>query len=147
MEIYQHSIISIILTVVLWPLYGPWALLAIVGGVLIDSDHVLWYWAKSNKFNIKKTYSYCQNVGQTANIKEYKQAWMPFHSYEALLALMILSIIFPQSTPLLIGLLLHLLLDFFWVLYNWKDMLFFHLFCKSGIVFFYLWFKGSFRKH
>ncbi|MBC8500325.1 MAG: hypothetical protein ISS25_01510 [Nanoarchaeota archaeon] len=137
MEIWQHTVISAIITAVLWPFFSWWSLLVLVGGVLIDSDHVLWYYYRRGDFNLRKVYSYCRAISDNKDTKEYKKAVLIFHSYEALVVLAVLSFFIPQFVLLLIGVIEHMLSDFLYTLYKWRGPYSLVVFRKSAIVFLY----------
>jgi len=143
MDIWVHTIVSIIIELLLWPFFGVWAILVFVGGVLIDVDHVIWYFSKTGKFNLKKNYDHCQDIARRKDVKSYKSATMIFHTFDVLLLVVLLTLIYPNLAPLLIGLVAHLLMDHFYVSANWGKPHFIHLFKKSSLIFLY----KSVKKH
>lgn len=120
MDIWIHTITSIILTGILWPVYGFWSLFAIVGGVLVDFDHLLWHIAKTKRINILKAYKYCKKIEITKDVKEYEKTYMIFHNYYATSVLAVLAIIIPYTAPLFSGYVLHMLLDYISLEYRLK---------------------------
>ncbi|NQU98923.1 hypothetical protein HQ533_05645 [Candidatus Woesearchaeota archaeon] len=137
MDIWIHTVISAIIAAVLWPFFGPLSLLVFVGGVLSDADHVLWYLVKYKTFNLKKSYDYCKDISVNKRIEIYKKAVLIFHSFDALIGLLILSIIYNPLYIVLLGLVVHLFLDFIAPIIFWKGNYFACVFRKSAIVFLY----------
>ncbi|MBU1201363.1 MAG: hypothetical protein KJ583_04845 [Nanoarchaeota archaeon] len=137
MNILSHTIISAVIAMILWPFFGFWSLLVLVGGVLVDSDHLFWYVVTHRKFSIRKAYVYCMNIELEKNIPEYLSVVVIFHSYETVIALVLLATIIPQTIPLALGLVVHLLLDFVHIYSLYKKSYFLTLFKKSAVIFLY----------
>jgi len=131
MDIWVHTVVSLILTIILWPIYGPFALLALVGGVLIDFDHIINYFEKTKSLSLKKTYNYCMEIRDRNDEEEYKDLVLIFHTYQSLAIMIMLAVIIPILTPCLFGMILHLILDDIHTYYHFKKNLFIYRMIKS----------------
>ncbi|MFH1440042.1 MAG: hypothetical protein ABIG89_05725 [Candidatus Woesearchaeota archaeon] len=106
MDIKDHIIVSIILALALFPIYGWIALLVFVGGVLIDVDHYLWHIIVKKTFSIQKAYHFMKHRNH-AN----RNMTLIFHNVEFWTLKLILVFFFPWLFPLFIGLASHITLD------------------------------------
>ncbi len=85
--------------------------------VLIDIDHYFYYLYKKKDFSLSKAYKYwIKNREKWRKLKKkdykkYKINPMPFHGFELLIILLILSLINPIFFWIFLGILLHLTLD------------------------------------
>ncbi|HLC89146.1 MAG TPA: hypothetical protein VJG49_03855 [Candidatus Nanoarchaeia archaeon] len=114
MNLSIHFIVSAILAIVLYPVFGPLALIAMVGGFLIDVDHLFSYAAKFRSLNIKKAYSYHRNCSclKAGKDGERKGPMIHiFHTLEFLVLCIALSFYSPLMLIFTLSLLIHLLLD------------------------------------
>ena len=136
MDIWIHAIASAIIAAVLFPFFGAWSLLVFVGGVLIDADHVIWYYTRKGYFDLKATYHYSKNISKYKNVREYSEAVMIFHTFDVFAAVLIMSIIYNPIVMVLIGLFFHLILDYIEIYREFKKPLFLTMFRKSSIIFF-----------
>lgn len=134
MNVPQHVLITIIFVVIIWPFTGAWALLAFIGGVLIDFDHLLYYIIKEKDFNLKNSYNYFRRIGHEGDDEKYKELRLMFHSFDAFLIMFILALFVRELIPLFLGMTLHLCLDVVYTYYKTGKFLTFTLFKKSGIV-------------
>ncbi len=107
MDLSVHFIASLILSVILFPYFQFLSLLVFISGFLIDADHVLFYYIRYGPDSLKNIYRFYK----TADNRRYKDIIRPFHSIEVLILIVLLSFFHPIFMILLIGLLLHLLLD------------------------------------
>ena len=107
MEIWQHFLVSTVITIMLYPFFGIAALLTYVGGVLVDIDHPLEYLFKYKSLNLKKSYRYYKNM----KLKDYKETIRIFHNIEFIILIAIISFFNNSFIPLLIGLVVHITMD------------------------------------
>jgi hypothetical protein len=107
MELWQHFIVSAILAIILYPLFGIYSLFAIVGGFLIDIDHIVYYIIRFRKFGFKKAQRYYQKL----DLKGYKEVIRIFHTIEFNTIIVILAFINQLFLILLIGIIPHLIMD------------------------------------
>jgi hypothetical protein len=119
MNISVHLVTSLILTAVLYPLLGFYSLWIIVGGYLIDFDHLLWTAYKLKTFSVKKSYHY--HFNRHKNTKYERDILHIFHTLEFWAFMIISAIIsynlgwtflFYMFAITFLGMLLHLSLDF-----------------------------------
>ena len=104
----KHLLTSIPLIIIFFPIYKYFTLLILVTGYLIDFDHYLWYVFKYKNLSLKKAIKTCiKQIGKgNENIHI-------FHAIEFIIIISLISLIFyPYLFPLIIGLSIHLLLDF-----------------------------------
>ena len=108
MNLSVHFIVSAILVLILYPFFGPLSLIALVGGFLIDVDHLLSYAFKFRSLSIRKAYRYHRNFGC---LKEGRKAIHIFHSPEFLILCIVLSFYSQLMLIFTVSLLIHLMLD------------------------------------
>ena len=107
-----HLLISLILAAVLYPLFNWKVIFIIVGGVLIDIDHYLFYVRRFSDFNIKNCYKYCDiNERKKNNFKDTRGLLLIFHNIEFLLISIIFSIYSQLALMFTIGLIFHYMID------------------------------------
>ncbi len=145
MDMWWHALISTIITILLWPIVGPWALLAIAGGVLIDGDHVVWYWFRTGRFSLKETWIYSKKVGNECNLEEYETAVLPLHTFDFFIATMIVSLFFFPGFAFVIGFMAHMLMDLIHSLHWARKPVFLNMFSKSILLFLIDWVLGDRR--
>jgi len=104
-------LISALLCIPLYIFYGPWSLLFLAGGVLIDIDHYIFYVVKKKDFSIKRMYDYC--IDST-----YNHIFCIFHNIEFVTLLLIISVIIPLFSMLTAGVIIHLIIDLISVYYK-----------------------------
>ncbi|MBS3114827.1 hypothetical protein J4448_07040 [Candidatus Woesearchaeota archaeon] len=114
MEIWKHALLSSILATLIYPFYGWGVLLILVGGVLIDIDHYLWYMLKYQKFNLSSCYKHFTIDADKNNYKDVTGTLMIFHTTEFFLLMIVASFYNRYVFLFTIGLLGHYLLDFIW---------------------------------
>ena len=107
----MHIIASLILSALLFPFFGFSSLFILIGGFLIDIDHILFYWLRFKSLNIKRAYQYCKAL-DLKKIKG-KKVFMVFHSIELIVIISILSFYHIIFLALSIGMLLHIAMDIF----------------------------------
>lgn len=146
MNIQWHTLASAIITAVLWPIFGPWALLAMVGGVLIDGDHAVWFWFRTGKISLKETYMYSEYIGKNNYMKEYVLAILLLHTFDFFLIILIVSAFFNPALAFLAGFIVHMILDLIDSM-KWAGRpVFIKMFSKSTVVFLFKWFFGDKKK-
>lgn len=113
---YQHFISCIILSIVLWPFFGAFSLLCFIGGFLVDVDHNLWYMYKHKTWNGFKAYPHYiklakEKMTERKGKKSEGRSIMIFHSIEFGIILLIVSFFYKTAILVLLGLVLHWILD------------------------------------
>ena len=108
MNLIYHFITSLILSILLFPIYSYNALLVFIFGFFIDIDHYIWSIFKDKNFNFLDSYKYFKN----RNIIK-RDLLNIFHVIEFWILIAIIFIIFKNDFfyPLLIGLVVHLTMD------------------------------------
>jgi len=108
MNLSIHFIVSAILVLILYPIFGPLALIAMAGGFLIDVDHLFSYAVKFKSLSIKKAYKYHRNL---SCLKEGGKAVQIFHTLEFLILCIVLSFYSQLVFIFTLSLVIHLILD------------------------------------
>ena len=103
MLIIYHFIATFLLAVVLFPVWRFNVLYLFLGGFLIDFDHYIMHMIKFKSLSLKKAYQYC--------LRKPKYSFLLFHTVEAWVLLIILSFFSEIMFIILIGLILHMILD------------------------------------
>lgn len=115
-----HLFVSFILAILFYPVYKFNVVWIIIGGVLIDIDHYIWYVLKFKKFGLRECYNYCAYGTIRDNWKYVTGSLFIFHNLEFLILVSILSYYFTEALMFTIGLLSHYMLDFVWHFYAVK---------------------------
>ena len=116
MYISRHFILTLLLAIILFPIYKYKVLALFIFGFFIDVDHYLYDFFKY-KVSLKK--SYLMHMNKNITLKDQLHI---FHVVEFWILALILTIISHKDTILLlfIGLIFHLSLDFIYQAYNKK---------------------------
>ncbi len=119
MHLSVHFLTSAVLALVLWPFIGAYALWAIVGGFLIDADHLLWSVYTTKSFSVKRSYDYYIRHGKA---KDYEHDLLHiFHTVEFWMFMIAATVFFYvvgnffflyMIAVTFLGMALHLALDF-----------------------------------
>ena len=119
MKFAPHFFSSIALSIILFPFFGLSALFAFIGGFMVDIDHYFYFIARKKKLSPRRAWNYF-----------YGRMFMPdrptmnvFHTVEAFVALLFLSMHSTEILTLTFGFVLHMSLDFADTWYNkfWYD--------------------------
>ncbi len=111
MNLKAHFIVSLVLSIALFPFFGIYALLALVTGFLIDIDHWLGYALKFNDWNPFNSFRYFKNC-DCAQFKEGKFGFIVlFHSVEFLIVMIVISIFIPLIWIAIGSWLIHIIMD------------------------------------
>jgi len=114
MDTKIHFLVSLLITVILFPFFGFWSVLALLGGWLIDVDHWWGYALKSHDWNPFKMWQYFQNC-DCSQFKNGKFGFLViFHSLEFLLVCIVLSFFFPLLWILVGSWCVHMLMDLYY---------------------------------
>ncbi len=105
MLIKYHFLFGLIVSLLLYPVYGINILIIFFTNLLLDVDHYILYIFKFKSFSIIKAHDYFFN--------EEKPFLLFFHTVEFLLALLFFSFYFRLAFFALVGLVIHLLLDIY----------------------------------
>ena len=106
-----HLVVSIILSALLYPLFGWKVLLILISGVLIDIDHYFWYIYKYRKIDIFESYKFFIKPMNEKDFKSIMGILLIFHTVEFLTIMIVLSYFNKIILIFTIGLLLHYALD------------------------------------
>jgi len=106
-----HLIVSLILAIILFPFFGLYSFVALIGGFLIDVDHIILYWIRFKNLNLTKTYKYFREIGINKDLEEYKKTIRIFHSIEFIILIIIASFYHKFFLILLISLIIHMIMD------------------------------------
>ncbi len=118
MQLSTHLLASVVLSILLFPLVGWVSLWVLVGGFLIDTDHVLYYGWKFKKWSVKEAYIYCKY--RQSEKKYDKDNLHIFHTVEFWIIMLIgiilsagrSAFVFNMFFLAFIGMLVHLIMDF-----------------------------------
>ena len=106
-----HLVVSLILSALLYPLFGWKVLLVLASGVLIDIDHYFWYICKYKKFGLLSCYRFLVVESEKNNWKDVTGALFVFHTIEFILLVILLSFYNQLALIFAIGLFFHYLMD------------------------------------
>src|SRR3989344_2713644 len=111
MNISMHFLVSLFISIVLFPVFGYYSLIMVIaGGVIIDIDHYFWYACKYRKFGLIRAYKFYLNK----HFAE-KNVLHIFHSIEFLLLCTILSFFSVIILLFTVGLIVHNILDMIFI--------------------------------
>lgn len=111
MKPWIHLLISSIIALLLYPLFGWKVLFILAGGVLIDIDHYLWYIYKFRKFSLRECYKYFEVNAEKNKFKDVRGIIHIFHIIEFFLLAVFLSFFNDLALLFTIGLFFHYILD------------------------------------
>ncbi len=106
MDPKYHLFASLMLGILLFPIFKFNAVYIIIGGFLIDIDHYLWYIARYRDFNIKKVFKMCKDRSVHYRVHI-------FHVVEFFIICIILSFYSQIFLIISIGLAMHYAMDFY----------------------------------
>jgi len=119
-----HFVLGFLFAAVLFCLFPDigliGALIIWASSVLIDVDHYTWYVSKGKDFSLRKAYNYDVLKGQKMaklsreERNKYKNEILFLHGFEPLLAIYLLSFIWPILFFVFIGFVYHLLTDIYY---------------------------------
>ena len=119
MNVLIHLLTSIVLSFILFPFFGYHSLWIIVGGFLIDFDHYLYYIFAFKSLNLKKAYVHCDNIDKRKiKVNDILHIFHTIEFWIFMIMVIILSyiynvdFIFYMFLLTLIGIALHIILDF-----------------------------------
>lgn len=111
MKTSVHLAASLILAAIFYPLFQWNVLLILIGGVLIDVDHYLWFIYKYKNISLIDCYRHYIFQLEKNNQKENFGILLIFHTIEFLLITIALAFYFKPVFIFTIGLLSHYALD------------------------------------
>jgi hypothetical protein len=114
MNLPQHLIATGIAAAILAPVSTPTELLLFgSGGILIDVDHLLFYYIRKGRWDIPGMFRYFrEEVDQHLDAIPYLGVCI-FHTVEFFLAVAIIAALVPACRFLLLGLCFHICLDIY----------------------------------
>jgi hypothetical protein len=134
-DLATHFVVAVILAAGFYWFTGKWswAILTVIGGVLIDLDHLLDYFLYYGlKFSLKNFFDHKYLASG--------KCYILFHSWEVLAAVWCLSILVRWMVPVASGMTAHVLADYFFshrghprymsLIYRWRNG--FELSCLSS---------------
>ena len=92
MNLREHFIISLILSIAIFPIYGYQSLLVLVSGFFIDIDHYFYSIYKHKNFNMIDSYYY----NKRRDIAKHDTLGI-FHTVEFWILMLVLFIIFKND--------------------------------------------------
>ena len=106
MKLIYHFIVSLIISILLFPVFKHNVIFILVGGFLIDIDHLIWHIFKYREFNIKRAHhmNYDKSIKHRIHI---------FHLLEFLLICLILSLFSQIFLLISLGLIVHHIMDIY----------------------------------
>jgi|TARA_B100002003_G_C13946375_1_gene459035 hypothetical protein len=123
MKIITHILASLILAIILYPVFDWKAIFIFAGGVLIDIDHYLWYIFKYKKFNFFDCYRYCLDMMKKPHCHESIGTLLIFHSIELIMLIVFLSFYSEIVLAITIGILIHFLMDMIFLYVAYKRII------------------------
>ena len=112
-----HILVSLILALIFFPAFKFKVLFILIGGVLIDIDHYLWYIFRYKSLDFFKAYQYFVERSNTKRIMENYGIILVFHTWEFIVAVIIMSFYFDIALLFTMGILVHFVIDMIFV-YN-----------------------------
>lgn len=117
MFLFPHIMLSALLSLALYPIFGAYSILVFVGGVFIDVDHYLEYVFRTKNTSLRKAYRNYMSMN-TKYFDDLKKKRMPsktyhlhaFHTIELLSAIVLISY-FSKQYLFLYGVIFHMSLD------------------------------------
>ena len=103
MLLQYHALFGLIISFLLYPVYGLSVLIIFFSNLLLDVDHYLLYVIKFSSFNIKQAHDYF--------IAKDETLLLPLHTVEFLMVLLLLSFYLDFVFFVLIGVVIHFMLD------------------------------------
>lgn len=126
MRFSVHLGFSILLAALFFPIFGWNSLLILVGGVLIDADHYIYYVFKFKKFNPFECNKYFTEDSKKSDYHMFDGLMLVFHTLEFLIVMIVLSFYSKLALALTIGIASHHLLDFIWLYFFLKRFILNH---------------------
>jgi len=126
MKTWVHASFSLLLAAVLYPIFNWEVSFILIGGVLIDADHYLWYILKHGNFNLQDCYRHFTTDAEKANYKYFAGEVLVFHTAEFFAIMLALSFYSQMIMLFTIGLAGHYLLDFIWFFFILKRFILNH---------------------
>lgn len=111
MRVPTHFFYSLILAVILYPVFKWKAAFILAGGVLIDIDHYFWYVCKYKKINFLGCYRHYLERMDEHKVMENIGILLIFHTIEFLSIMIFLSFYSDLAFIFTIGAISHYLLD------------------------------------
>lgn len=105
-----HFLVSIVISIILFPFYKWKVIFVLIGGIFIDVDHYLLYYSWFKKTNFLKAYKYFIKFNRYP--EKFLNAFCLFHSIEFLILLVVLSFFFESVFLITIGVTFHYIFDF-----------------------------------
>ncbi|MFC1732509.1 hypothetical protein ACFL6I_19570 [candidate division KSB1 bacterium] len=106
MKLQTHFIVSLFISIALFPLFSYASFLVLIGGFFIDSDHYLYYIIKKKDISLKRAYNFCAGPK-----KRYSDIFCIFHHIEFLILMIVLSYFSRYIMIITIGIAVHFLMD------------------------------------
>jgi hypothetical protein len=111
MHTLTHAVISGLLSIILYPIYGVNVIYLFLGGFFMDIDHVFMIPFKLKYLNISKQYRQIMHYIKNKSFESVKETLFILHSIEFLIILLVMSFYSEIFILILIGVVLHHLLD------------------------------------
>lgn len=117
----SHIIISLGVSILLYPLFGFWVLLFLASSILIDFDHYLTYIFKSKKLDLKGAYYFFYERYDRGDLS---RVILLFHTIEYFILIAIASFFSKIILLIFLGSTLHIsldIIDYLMNLYNGRN--------------------------
>lgn len=108
MDVDFHLVVTSVLATFLYPIFGWYSLFALVGGVLIDIDHYVWYVSKTGDWSLRNSIMYYTEK----RFMPHRPVLNFTHTFEFFIMLVILAFVHEVFVVMLIAYLLHMSMDF-----------------------------------
>jgi hypothetical protein len=108
MDVHHHILVSAMIAAILFPFTGWFSLLALVGGVLVDVDHYIWFITNKKDFSLVHAYKFMKH--------EYtgdSYMTLVFHNIEFWVICITCAIFWPLYWPFVFGLKAHMIMDLY----------------------------------
>ena len=120
MKTWVHLLTSIIIAILFYPIYNWKVALIIVGGVLIDVDHYLWWVCQHREISLIKSYKFFIRNIEVNDFSNVYGILLIFHTIEFFLIMVVLSYYSIYAFMFTTGLMSHYVLDAIFTAYMAK---------------------------
>lgn len=121
-----HFVMTLLLSLVLYPVYGTYSFFTLIGGFLIDLDHYFWHVYLKKDINPINAYKFYLTLIKERSFRKQKRCLLIFHTAEFLILMIILSLYSQIAFIILLGLLFHYFIDYIYIYHHIKDTMAIH---------------------
>ena len=123
MHTIKHALLSLPISAALYPVYGENAVYFFLASFLIDIDHLFMIPFKLEYLNVIKQHEALMYPIDNREFSAIKKVLFPLHTIEFLLILTAMSFYHEIFTLILMGAVVHLLLDLLYESYRFKQLI------------------------